>query len=227
MVAITSSTSWLEVRYIEVKVFAYARHRQRTYRQIEVILTQINPFLKPTSNNAAPMFAHTVAGTMLAARVSSPEQPMSATVVSGGRQQLVAQNAKKTTAEVAAFKWLMLAATTVAFSTPAWAQGNNVGKMEYQSSCAACHGMDAKGNGPVSKELKTRPADLTVLAKNNNGVFPYDTVYQMIDGRNTTIRSHGTREMPIWGYRFGPPQAFRYKNRMLAVIDYLKHIQKR
>src|SRR6516225_8570293 len=173
MVAITSSTSWLEVRYIEVKVFAYARHRQRTYRQIEVILTQINPFLKPTSNNAAPM---------LAARVSSPEQPMSATVVSGGRQQLVAQNAKKTTAEVAAFKWLMLAATTVAFSTPAWAQGNNVGKMEYQSSCAACHGMDAKGDGPVSKELKTRPADLTVLAKNNNGVFPYDTVYQMIDG---------------------------------------------
>ena len=62
--------------------------------------------------------------------------------------------------------------------------------MEYQSSCAACHGMDAKGNGPVSKELKTRPADLTVLAKNNNGVFPYDTVYQMIDGRNTTIRSY-------------------------------------
>ena len=50
--------------------------------------------------------------------------------------------------------------------------------------------MDAKGNGPVSKELKTRPADLTVLAKNNNGVFPYDTVYQMIDGRNTTIRSY-------------------------------------
>src|SRR5262245_30297662 len=121
----------------------------------------------------------------------------------------------------------MIATMIIGFGTSTFAQGVDESKTEYQSSCAACHGMDAKGNGPVSKELKTRPADLTVLAKNNNGVFPYDTVYQMIDGRNTTIRSHGTREMPIWGYRFGPPQAFRYKNRMLAVIDYLKHIQER
>jgi hypothetical protein len=91
----------------------------------------------------------------------------------------------------------------------------------------ACHGIDAKGNGPVSKELKTRPTDLTVLAKNNSGVFPYNTVYEMIDGRNSTIASHGTREMPIWGYRFGPPQAFRFKNRLLAVIDYLNRIQEK
>jgi len=90
--------------------------------------------------------------------------------------------------------------------------------MEYQSSCAACHGIDAKGAGPVSKELKTPPTDLTVLSKKNNGVFPYDMVYQVIDGRNSTIASHGTHEMPIWGYRFGPPQAFRFKNRILAVI---------
>jgi len=53
--------------------------------------------------------------------------------------------------------------------------------------------LNAKGGGPVSEELKTRPADLTALAKNNNGVFPYDRVYQMIDGRNTTVASHGIR----------------------------------
>ena len=99
--------------------------------------------------------------------------------------------------------------------------------MEYQSSCAACHGIDAKGTGPVSKDLKTPPTDLTVLAKNHNGVFPYDMVYEIIDGRNSTISSHGTREMPIWGYRFGPPQAFRLKNRVLAVIDYLKRIREK
>jgi mono/diheme cytochrome c family protein len=121
----------------------------------------------------------------------------------------------------------MIAAMIFGFSTHASAQRTDVGKTEYQSSCAACHGVNAKGNGPVGKELKTRPADLTVLAKNNNGVFPYDTVYRMIDGRNTTVGSHGTREMPIWGYRFGPPQAFRFKNRMLAVIDYLKRIQEK
>lgn len=129
--------------------------------------------------------------------------------------------------EVATFTWLMIAAMMFGFSTHASAQRTDVGQTEYQSSCAACHGVNAKGDGPVSKELKTRPADLTVLAKNNNGVFPYDTVYQMIDGRNTTVGSHGTREMPIWGYRFGPPQAFRFKNRVLAVIDYLKRIQEK
>ena len=129
--------------------------------------------------------------------------------------------------EVAAVEWLMIVATIIGFSTLASAQDINVGKKDYQSSCAACHGLDAKGNGPVSKELKSRPADLTVLAKNNNGVFPYDGVYQMIDGRNMTVASHGTREMPIWGYRFGPPQAFRFKNRILAVINYLQSIQER
>ena len=125
------------------------------------------------------------------------------------------------------FKLLIIANTIIAFNACASAQDNDVGKMEYQSSCAACHGIDAKGNGQVSKELKTRPTDLTVLAKNNSGVFPYNTVYEMIDGRNSTIASHGTREMPIWGYRFGPPQAFRFKNRLLAVIDYLNSIQEK
>ena len=129
--------------------------------------------------------------------------------------------------QVTAFKWLMLAAIIIGFSTRTLAQDSDVGKMQYQSSCAACHGIDGKGNGPLSQELKTHPADLTVLAKNNNGVFPYDIVYQMIDGRNTSVGSHGTREMPIWGYRFGPPQAFRFKNRVLAVINYLERIQEK
>ncbi len=129
--------------------------------------------------------------------------------------------------ETAAVKWLLIANTIIGFSACASAQNIDVGRAEYQSSCAACHGVDGKGDGPVSKELKTPPADLTVLAKNNNGVFPYDMVYQVIDGRNSTIASHGTRDLPIWGYRFGPPQAFRFKNRILAVIEYLKAVQEK
>jgi mono/diheme cytochrome c family protein len=129
--------------------------------------------------------------------------------------------------ETAALKWLIIANTVIGFSACASAQQIDVGRTEYLSSCAACHGADAKGNGPVSKELKTPPADLTILAKNNKGVFPYDKVYQMIDGRNSTVVAHGTREMPVWGYRFGPPQAFRLKNHMLAVIEYLKTVQQK
>jgi len=128
----------------------------------------------------------------------------------------------------AAFKSLVVVITVIGLSAYASAQDDlDVGKMEYQSSCAACHGIDAKGNGPVGKDLKTHPTDLTVLSKNNNGVFPYNMVYQVIDGRNPTISSHGTREMPVWGYRFGPPEAFRFRNRILAVIDYLNRIQEK
>ena len=129
--------------------------------------------------------------------------------------------------KIAAIKWLIITIAIIAFSARALAQDLEEGKMQYQSSCAACHGIDAKGDGPVSTELKTPPADLTVLAKNNNCTFPYDMVYQVIDGRNSTIPSHGTREMPVWGYRFGPPHAFRFKHHILAAIDYLKSVQRK
>jgi len=133
---------------------------------------------------------------------------------------------RKRLTEAGSIKWLMVAIIIMEFGSHASAR-DDVGKIQYEASCAACHGADAKGDGPVSKELKTHPTDLTLLAKNNNGVFPYDRVYQMIDGRNTTIASHGTREMPIWGYRFGPAQAYRFKARVLAVIDYLKTLQEK
>jgi hypothetical protein len=34
--------------------------------------------------------------------------------------------------------------------------------------------------------LKTKPADLTTIAKKNNGVFPSAEIYEAIDGRNVT-----------------------------------------
>ena len=124
-----------------------------------------------------------------------------------------------------AFKWLIITNTIIGFGTCASAQDVDVGNMEYQSSCATCHGTDGKGNGPVTKDLKTRPADLTVLTKNNNGVFPVDTIYEIIDGRRS-ITSHGSREMPIWGnafLSFGPENVVR--SRIMAIIDYLNRIQ--
>jgi mono/diheme cytochrome c family protein len=73
----------------------------------------------------------------------------------------------------AAFEWLIIANAIVSFSSCAWAQDADAGKTEYQSSCAACHGVDGKGKGPLSLELKSTPTDLTVLAKKNNGVFRF------------------------------------------------------
>lgn len=38
--------------------------------------------------------------------------------------------------------------------------------------CASCHGVDAKGEGPVAKSLNVKPSDLTRIAARSGGKFP-------------------------------------------------------
>lgn len=112
------------------------------------------------------------------------------------------------------------------------------GKREFENSCALCHGKDGKGTGAIVDLLKKSPSDLTVLAKKNNGVFPFARVYAVIDGREA-VKGHGDRDMPAWGdryssdteraaeyYRDVPYDAEMYaRSRILALIDYLNRIQ--
>jgi mono/diheme cytochrome c family protein len=72
---------------------------------------------------------------------------------------------------------------------------------EYVNSCAVCHGVGGKGDGPMLSQLAKRPKDLTVLSQENGGSFPETVVYQVIDGRRINL-SHGSSEMPVWGNRF-------------------------
>ena len=67
--------------------------------------------------------------------------------------------------------------------------------------CAACHGADARGTGPVARTLNKPVPDLTVLARNLGGQFPAMAIREAIDGRAMAV-SHGTRQMPVWGYEF-------------------------
>jgi mono/diheme cytochrome c family protein len=76
-----------------------------------------------------------------------------------------------------------------------------MGAVDYQNFCAACHGKDARGNGPVAVELKTAPPSLRNLAARRNGVFDVNEIVKIIDGR-AMPRAHGTPEMPIWGSLF-------------------------
>jgi mono/diheme cytochrome c family protein len=142
--------------------------------------------------------------------------------------------------------WLIIASLAAGFAAAAHAEDVDAGKAEFQSSCSSCHGADARGNGPVSSQLKTSPSDLTVLARNNNGVFPTDAVYETIYGAKI-VAAHGTREMPIWGYQFIPMANYPHtidpsywkmfgpepsseivvRARIFAVIDYLKQIQQK
>jgi mono/diheme cytochrome c family protein len=115
------------------------------------------------------------------------------------------------------------------------------GKREYLNSCAACHGASGKlgpGEGAGVEFLKTTPTDLTTLSKKNGGVFPFDRVYAVIDGRQV-VSGHGSRDMPIWGDRYNretvkaaehyvdvPYDMETYaRSRILALIDYIHRLQ--
>jgi mono/diheme cytochrome c family protein len=93
---------------------------------------------------------------------------------------------------------LVAAITPIDMALSADLNDNDPGRLAFESMCATCHGTNARGNGPSAKQLTVAPPDLTVLARQNNGVLPITTVYEIIDGRKV-IESHGTREMPIWG----------------------------
>jgi mono/diheme cytochrome c family protein len=136
---------------------------------------------------------------------------------------------------IVAFAGLVLIGQTGA----TWAQADSeFGKMEFMRSCASCHGVDGKGNGPVAKSLVKPPSDLTRLSENNKGVFPISRVYAVIDGR-VQVMVHGPREMPVWGdaYTRGladrMPRDFMSKEmidilvrvRILTLIEYLSTIQ--
>ena len=70
--------------------------------------------------------------------------------------------------------------------TDTWAQIGEVqkgGRELFVQNCAACHGTNAQGTGPLTSHLLGNPADLTKLSKRNGGTFPFWRVYRVIDGR--------------------------------------------
>lgn len=112
----------------------------------------------------------------------------------------------------------------------------DVGKREFEANCAACHGADARGDGPLKPFLTRTPPDLTLLAKENDGVMPVSRIYAFIEGTER-MENHGPADMPIWGreYRaqtgkyhfempFEPESLMRA--RVLSVIDYIHRLQR-
>ena len=111
-----------------------------------------------------------------------------------------------------------------------------IGKQEFIQSCAACHGVTAKGDGPVADLLTVELPDLTTIRKRHGGEFPASWVYRIIDGR-TEVPAHGRREMPVWGDRYrvealqSLPLPFNVgadalvHGRILSLVFYLDYIQ--
>jgi mono/diheme cytochrome c family protein len=105
------------------------------------------------------------------------------------------------------------------------------GELEFQTSCAVCHGVDARGQGIMTRHLTLAPANLRHLRQRNGGKFPFWEIYRVIEGRGS-VPGHGSRDMPIWGDRFradaggdGKSAQTQAAGRILSVVFYLEHIQ--
>jgi mono/diheme cytochrome c family protein len=97
----------------------------------------------------------------------------------------------------------------------------------YKAYCASCHGVDAKGNGPMAAWLKVPPSDLTRIAARNGGTFPLARVDRIISGEEALPSGHATGAMPVWGPVFS--QVTRDRDFGRVRIDnlarYLRDIQ--
>lgn len=132
---------------------------------------------------------------------------------------------------------VFIASALAVIPTLALAQTTNAGKKEYEANCAVCHGTTAKGDGPLAGYITQKVTDLTVLAKNNKGVFPFNDVYEVIDGRRA-VKGHGTRDMPAWGHEYNvkshtyfcdyrrpyDPESF-VRGKILALTAYIYDLQ--
>jgi mono/diheme cytochrome c family protein len=86
-------------------------------------------------------------------------------------------------------------------TTPIIQSDPSSGKQMYADYCAPCHGQDGKGNGPAATAMKTPPANLSLLAKNNGGKYPEAHVAAVLNFGDEKS-AHGNKQMPVWGPLF-------------------------
>lgn len=95
------------------------------------------------------------------------------------------------------------------------------GAVLFVEHCSDCHGVDARGSGPIAKGLTSVPADLTLISQRRGGEFPEAELHRMVDGRSDFV-GHRDVEMPLWGDFFeDDPDA-----KIAAIVAYLESIQR-
>jgi mono/diheme cytochrome c family protein len=102
----------------------------------------------------------------------------------------------------------LIAAAIIAAAGPSAAQDAAAGAALYADFCAVCHGVEARGDGPMAEVLRIAPPDLTAL--DEAGAFPILRVASRIDGRDPLVAHGGL--MPLYGPWFqdqGPDVAMR------------------
>ena len=71
------------------------------------------------------------------------------------------------------------------------------GQEMYGVYCSSCHGKDGRANTPTAHLCTVPPADLSVLALHNHGIYPAARVAEVL--RNGTGKTPtGQGYMPVW-----------------------------
>ena len=102
------------------------------------------------------------------------------------------------------------------------------GNASYMTHCAVCHGVAARGDGPLADALRVRPPDLTQLTKRSGGSYSEETVRRIIDGRKP-VKGHGGPDMPVWGDAFkGAADGYSdaaVREKVMGLVEHLRSIQ--
>jgi len=102
------------------------------------------------------------------------------------------------------------------------------GRDLFEFYCAACHGRDGHGRGPVVPALRVAPPDLATIATRNGGTFPHARVESFVTGDQVEpTPAHGSKEMPVWGPIFRGLDANDTVNkvRVANIVGYVESIQ--
>lgn len=107
------------------------------------------------------------------------------------------------------------------------------GRHEYEARCAGCHGASGDGDGVNRPYLDRSPADLTALAREHGGEFPYEEFYEVVAGTDgaegdmpcfATVYEEAAREDSL----DVPYEQERYlETRLVALGDYVARLQVR
>jgi mono/diheme cytochrome c family protein len=114
-----------------------------------------------------------------------------------------------------------------ALPNPPWDGGLANGADLYKNHCAICHGLDARGHGPLAAAMKLVPADLTQIATKHGGEFPDAKIADIIRNGGALL-GHGSRAMMPWGLYFSErhkPEVGRA--RIKALVAYIKSLQEK
>ena len=110
------------------------------------------------------------------------------------------------------------------------------GKQDFDKHCSSCHGQSGEGSGWLSVFLTQETPNLTLLAKQNGGILPFERLYNSVAGNQIPI--HGPSDMPAWGSAFrseAKEQAMGIlydpevvaKTRILLLLEYINRLQRK